>query len=89
MCSHASAEVEQRLAIIEQRMHDLNYPEQKIQDVLGLAKLKILGDTIKAGSKGQPKPSAVLKAMQQWRQVSSGEGGRGRGRVRVDGVWWV
>ena len=56
------------------------HSSQRISDVLGLAKLKILGDTLQKGhgaSSRGPKPAAVLKAMQQWRQVCGGEGGGG------------
>ncbi|GFH05982.1 PIPK domain-containing protein, partial [Haematococcus lacustris] len=68
-------EVTQQLTAVETRMKAKGFDEQRIQDILGLAKLKILGEKLKK-SKGpagrgrhmQSGAASVVKALAQARQ---------------------
>ncbi len=43
--------MDRQLALFEERMRGLHYSEQRIDDILSLARLRILGDRLKKRSK--------------------------------------
>eukprot|EP00798_Chlamydomonas_sp_ICE-L_P000633 gene633-2069_t len=81
-------EVSQMLLVAEQRMRKLGYEDQRINDILGLAKLKILGDRLNLSqSKTKSKSSSVLKAVQQFRKdLAVVEGDHDRAEGDHDGA---
>lgn len=60
--------LEEKLRVIEEKMKDLNYSEQRRQDVLGLVRLKMLGSKMKkTHARRTPPPASLLQAMQDHR----------------------
>ena len=71
-------------------MRELHYTEQRIQDILGLAQLKILGDKLKSYKTPSKSPAQVLKVgLGGWgcAQVGCGGGPR-QGPGGVDLTVW-
>ncbi|GFR45455.1 hypothetical protein Agub_g6852 [Astrephomene gubernaculifera] len=64
--------LDKQLVVFEERMRGMGYSEQRIRDILSLARLRILGDQLKDRSKKAYKvydgPSTVLQALASRRQ---------------------
>eukprot|EP00879_Flechtneria_rotunda_P014779 GHRR01015443.1.p1 GENE.GHRR01015443.1~~GHRR01015443.1.p1 ORF type:complete len:930 (+),score=427.73 GHRR01015443.1:117-2906(+) len=68
-----AAEQNEQLGKVVERMQGMGYSEQRMKDIVELARLKILGGKLKKSTSRKEPPSVVLQAMQQQRQEAEAD----------------